>query len=32
MTVEAINMEASIQTAKELIAKEKNISPELTGC
>ena len=29
MTVESINVEASIQTAKELIAKEKNLSPAL---
>ena len=29
MTVECINIEASIQTAKELIAKEKNIFPAL---
>lgn len=29
MTVENINIEASIQSAKELIAKEKNLSPAL---
>ena len=29
MTVESINIEASIQSAKELIAKEKNLSPAL---
>src|ERR1035438_2770019 len=29
MTVESINVESSIQAAKELIAKEKNISPAL---
>ncbi len=29
MTVENVNIEASIQTAKELIAKEKNLSPAL---
>ena len=29
MTIENVNIEASIQTAKELIAKEKNLSPAL---
>jgi hypothetical protein len=29
MTVENVNIEASIQSAKELIAKEKNLSPAL---
>ena len=29
MTIESVNIEASIQTAKELIAKEKNIFPAL---
>jgi transposase len=29
MTVENVNVEASIKTAKELIAKEKNLSPAL---
>lgn len=29
MTIENVNIEASIKTAKELIAKEKNLSPSL---
>ena len=29
MTIESVNIEASIQSAKELIAKEKNLSPAL---